>query len=159
MASFAHHCPARPARSTSTPTRPDERGAALLEMAIVVGLLALFVFGIITYGVTMSYKQNLTQAANEAARAAAVAPTGSAVTRARAAADRAISGQGTPCNDSTKGLSCSFVINPCSGDSTRSCMTVTLTYDLRGHPRVSSIPAITQTLPDTMTSTAVVEVN
>src|SRR6201999_2798583 len=53
--------------------RPRERreeGAALVEMAIVIGILAMFLFGIITFGVTLSFQQTLTQAGNEAARAA-----------------------------------------------------------------------------------------
>ncbi|CAN5694469.1 pilus assembly protein [soil metagenome] len=159
MATLAHVRRPTAAAPAGCRSRRSERGASLIEMSLVIGLLALFIFGIITYGLTMSYKQNLTQAANEAARAAAVAPTGTAAVRAQAAADRAISGQGTPCNDTTKGLSCTFVINPCVGDTSRRCMTVRLTYDLKNHPRVSSLPAISETLPATLVSTAVVEVN
>lgn len=144
-------------RSSTRVTRSGERGAALVEMAAVVGLLALLLFGIITYGVTMSYKQTMSQAANEAARAAAVAPADLAVARATAAADRAIGGYGTPCNTG-KGLTCTFVIDPCAGSTGSRCMTVRLTYDLRGHPRVPSIPGVRQTLPDQLVATAVVEV-
>lgn len=132
-------------------------GSALVEMAVVLPVLALFLFGIITFGVTMSFKQSLAQATNEAARAAAVAPRADAVARATAAADQATSGFGVPCN-SGQGLTCSFVITPCA-DSPGDCMTVDLTYDLRGHPRVPSIPGVSSTLPDTLVSRAVVQVN
>jgi Flp pilus assembly protein TadG len=137
-----------------------ERGAALVEMAVVVGLLALFLFGIITYGLVMSFDQSLTQAANEAGRAGAVAPRDVAVERARAAANRVASGWGTECGGG-EGLTCSFVIAPCSngGSSVTDCMTVELRYDLDAHPRTPTLPVISQTLPDELVATVVVEVN
>ncbi|MCU1497555.1 MAG: hypothetical protein JWM47_1508 [Acidimicrobiales bacterium] len=136
-----------------------QRGAALLEMSVVVGLLALFVFGIISYGVTMSYKQTMAQAANEAARAAATAPRDLALGRAEAAANRAIGGHGTTCGDTSAGLTCSFTIDPCLGTAEVDCLTVRLTYELREHPRVASVPGVSATLPETLVSTAVVELN
>ncbi len=140
-------------------TARGESGAALVEMAIVVGLLALFLFGIITYGLIMSFDQTLTQAANEAGRAGAVAPRDVAVERARAAADRVASGWGTECGGGD-GLMCSFVIAPCSnGTGTTECMTVELRYDLAGHPRTPTVPVISDTLPDELLATVVVEVN
>ena len=157
---ISHH----PCRSAEQPVRRrtphhrHQRGAALLEMAIAVGLLSLLLFGIITFGVTLSYKQSMTQATNEAARAAAVAPPGLARTRAEAAANRATSGFGTPCN-SSNGLTCTFIEGPCDGDPTLDCMTVELTYALRTHPRVPSIGAISSTLPETLVSRAVVQIN
>lgn len=129
---------------------------ALVEMAVVVGLLAMFLFGIITFGVTMSFKQNLTQAANEAARAAAVAPPGSAQDRAQGAADRVLGGWDLACG--ADGLTCTYVVEPCVNDPSMSCMTVELVYDLENHPRVPAIPVIEQTLPDTLVSRVVVQV-
>ena len=52
--------------------RHEQRGAVLVEMALVVTFLALVVFGIICFGILLGYRQNLTQAATEAARAASV---------------------------------------------------------------------------------------
>ena len=51
---------------------PSERGAAAVEFALVVPLLLLLIFGIISYGMMLSFRQGLTQAASEGARAAAV---------------------------------------------------------------------------------------
>ncbi len=137
-----------------------EEGAALVEMAIVIGILALFLFGIITFGVTLSFQQTLTQAGNEAARAAAVAPRDLAVERARAAADRVASGWGARC-DGTGGLTCSFVIAPCANGSSdvAECMTVELRHDLEGHPRVPTLPVVASALPDELVVRVVVEVN
>lgn len=144
----------RPARVR----RGGERGVALIEMAVAVGLLSLFLFGIITFGVTLSFDQNLTQASNEAARVAAVAPTQElARERAAAAVDRVIGGWGVSCGDGA--LDCgSFVIDACEGDPGADCMTVDLVYDLEGHPRVPSIPVVAQALPDTLEARVVVQV-
>jgi hypothetical protein len=136
--------------------RARERGSALVEMAIVLPLFALLLFGIVAFGVTLSFKQSMAQATNEAARAGAVAPRDQAVDLATAAAERAASGFGVGCNDGS-GLTCTFVIAPCdhgSGD----CMTVELTYDLRNHPRVAAVPVVTQALPAQLVSRAVVRV-
>lgn len=129
----------------------SDRGAALVEMAVVVGLLAMFLFGIITFGVTLSFRQSLTQAANEAARAAAVAPRELAVERARAAADRVASGWDATCDDG-QGLTCTFLVTPCAdgGGAGTECMTVELRYDLGGHPRVPGLPVVSRALPDEM---------
>lgn len=136
--------------------RDAERGVALVEMAVVVGLLAFFLFGIITFGVTLSFKQNLTQASNEAARAAAVAPAGDAGSRARTAADRVLGGWDLACD--TGGLSCSFEPHPCPGADGSWCMTVVLDYDLKGHPRVPTIPGVDQILPEDLVSRVVVQI-
>ncbi len=46
-----------------------ERGAAAVEFALVVPLLLTLVFGIISYGYLLSFRQSLSQAAAEGARA------------------------------------------------------------------------------------------
>ncbi len=50
--------------------RRDERGAAMVEFAFVMGLLfVLLLTGIIDFGLILAFKQNMTQSASEAARA------------------------------------------------------------------------------------------
>jgi len=140
--------------------RGREDGVALLELAICVGLLAVLLFGIITFGVTMSFRQTLSQAANEGARAAAVAPANPptlAGDRARLVVDRVLASQGTACDDGT-GLTCSFVVATCAGDPARRCMTIVLTYDLRNHPRVVTFAGVDRALPAQLVSRVVVEV-
>jgi Flp pilus assembly protein TadG len=51
----------------------DERGAAVVEFALVLPLLVLFTFGIIEFGRAYSAKIELTAAVREGARAAAIA--------------------------------------------------------------------------------------
>ena len=52
--------------------RRGDRGAAAVEFALVLVPLMLIVFGIISYGFMLSFRQTLSQAATEGARAAAV---------------------------------------------------------------------------------------
>ena len=49
--------------------RERERGAAAVEFALVVPLLLVLVFGIISYGYMLSFRQSISQAAAEGARA------------------------------------------------------------------------------------------
>ncbi|HSZ37073.1 MAG TPA: TadE/TadG family type IV pilus assembly protein [Acidimicrobiales bacterium] len=53
----------------------DERGAELLEFALVVVLLITLLYGIITYGVILSAQATVTQAAADAARSGIVQGT------------------------------------------------------------------------------------
>lgn len=55
------------------PHRRDD-GAAMVEFAFVGVLLVVLLFGIINMGVLLSFKQNLTQAASESARAVVGVP-------------------------------------------------------------------------------------
>jgi Flp pilus assembly protein TadG len=54
----------------------DERGAELLEFALVVVLLITLLYGIITYGVILAAQATVTQAAADAARSGIVQGTG-----------------------------------------------------------------------------------
>lgn len=134
----------------------DERGVAMIEMALVVGLLAFLLFGIITVGVTLGFRQSMIQATDDAARAAAVAPPGMAHERAMAAANRSAGAWGERCNEG--GLTCEAVVEDCA-EGGGQCITIELTYDLEGHPRVSSAGIVDGVLPDDLTTHAVVEVS
>lgn len=49
-----------------------ERGASLVEFALVLPLLMLFLFGIVQFGIAYDMKQSINSAAREGARAAAI---------------------------------------------------------------------------------------
>lgn len=64
------------------PRKQSERGASVVEFAIILSLLFLLVFGIIQFGIAFNRDQGLNAAAREAARVAAVGGSESEV-RAR----------------------------------------------------------------------------
>lgn len=55
--------------------RRDERGAAVVEFALVLPVLVLFIFGIIEFGRAYSARIELTAAVREGARAVALGAT------------------------------------------------------------------------------------
>ena len=66
----------------------DERGAELIEFAIVVVLLITLLYGIVTYGLILSAQATITQAAADAARSGIVtASTAVATAEAQACTD------------------------------------------------------------------------
>ena len=123
---------------------PADRGAAAVEFALVVPLLLLLIFGIISYGMMLSFRQGLTQAASEGARAAAVTLVDADKrTAAAAAIDEVMGAYDVSCQLATSNLlkggtdvgTCS-VSNPAKCTPTQpaadpQCVTVTLTYDYR----------------------------
>ncbi|GAB1640784.1 hypothetical protein KRMM14A1259_12070 [Krasilnikovia sp. MM14-A1259] len=72
----------RPARSAAPAGRPGgpapDQGAAAVEMAIVLPLLLLLLFGIIDFGRALNAQITLTEAAREGARATAMGLDGRA---------------------------------------------------------------------------------
>jgi Flp pilus assembly protein TadG len=64
----------------------QEDGAAAVEFALVVGLLAVLVFGLLEYGLAFWQVQNLRAATREGARVAAVRGSGADIENAMIAA-------------------------------------------------------------------------
>ena len=133
-----------------------ERGAALVEFSIASVLLLMMLFGIISYGYVLSFKQGLTQAAAEGARAGAVGNDVSA------AVARAVGAFNKTCN--TGGLTCKSdtaawppVAYTCGTGHT--CITVTVSYDWKNYPLMPKFPGLSLLLPDTLKSTSVTQVS
>ena len=154
----------RPARTTR------DRGAVLVEFALIAPIFLTLVFGIISYGYMLSYRQALGQAASEGARAAAVVPSGMSAaakgTRALNALNDSLSSYGVTCagsvlkHGSTTAGSCSIQTKTaCPSDSSRSCAIVTIVHRYRDHPLIPTFPGLGITLPEQLTYTAVVEVS
>ena len=129
----------------------DSRGAAAVEFALVAPLLMLLVFGIISYGYMLSFRQAISQGASEGARAGAVwASSYSAsqdparIAAARSRVDAALSSYGVSC--STTGVTCAVTIGPCDGAR---CVSVTVTYPYGTRPLTPQIPLVP--LPSTLT--------
>ena len=126
--------------------RARERGAAAVEFALVVPLLLVLVFGIISYGYMLSFRQSISQAAAEGARAAAVAPA--AVVDKAPIAFQAI--------EDVLGVTCNAGVLTCKaelGVKCTSCVQVTVSWDYAGDP---SKPKLIYdfALPETLTYVA-----
>lgn len=135
--------------------RHDQRGAALVEFAIASVVLLTLLFGIITYGYVLSFKQGLTQAAAEGARAGAVGRDVSA------AVTKAVGAFNTTCN--TGGLTCksdttSWPPAPYACGA-HSCITVEVSYDWKNYPLLPKFPGLGLLLPDTLKSKSVSQVS
>ena len=137
----------------------DERGTAVVEFAIASVLLLTLLFGIISYGYALSFKQGLTQAAAEGARAAAVASTGQAATAAAAAVGPALGAFKKTCTST--GMSCTYstTVADTGCAAGTSCMRVQVSYDYKNYPLMPKFPGFGLLLPDTLKSTSITRVN
>lgn len=156
--------------------RDPEAGAAVVEFTLVAILLFWLLFGIITFGMILGFKQNMTHAAEEGARAGAVANCGSGVPAGTCAANRAdaagaaarssVSGFDRTCEADADGLDCTVQTHDCgsspalppSSPTTPDCITVTLVYDYAGNPLVAPLPGLGLVTPETMRAAATSQV-
>ncbi|MDQ4068972.1 MAG: pilus assembly protein [Actinomycetota bacterium] len=136
----------------------SQSGAALVEFALVIGLFVFVLYGLIAFGTILATKQSVTNAASEAARAAVgAADEASAVGTAQA---RVVKALGTSNGRYAIGPGAGVPsTGPCdtSAPAGPQCITVTITYDLKGHPVVPPAPGLGLVTPDSLTSTAVVQ--
>ncbi|WGL53715.1 pilus assembly protein [Nocardioides sp. BP30] len=158
--------------------RRIERGAAALEFAILVPVILLLVFGIIAYAYMFSFRQALSQAAAEGARAAVGAPTTCAAalsspyagtscpaqSAAAAAVSASLSGYDMSCgvNYLTCVISAPFTGTSATGascPSTHSCVQVQVSYPYRAHSLLPTVPGLGFTLPTTLAFSSVVQVS
>ena len=137
----------------------DQRGASMIEMALALPVLLIFLFGIISYGILLSYKQQMTQVAAEAARLGAVAGSKDA---ALASAQSSFTSNGDRILDRVcdselvddDGLVCEATATFCQGSAGPQCLTVEVRFDNVAHPLVPPLPFVSAVLPKTMTSTS-----
>ena len=146
-------------------------GVALVEFAFVMVLLFSMIFGIISYGLILSFKQDMTRAAAEGARAGATAfPASGALTEAQDATDdavRAFGGDNWKNNGCTRtGMTCHVAIVDCATmaaptpATTEECVVVELTYDYKHHPLYGEVPLIGGLIkPDTIHAKSVARTN
>lgn len=154
--------------------RRAQTGAAAVELALVAPLLLLLVFGIISYGYMLSFRQALSQAAAEGARAAAVSPYPDATAKQQSAVSAindAIGGSayGVTCSGAAVGSTlkrggvtvgtCSVVTASCLQDVTKNCVTVRLNYDYKNNPLLPKFPGVGLVLPDNLATDSTVRVS
>lgn len=123
--------------------RRADRGAAAVEFALVVPLFLLIVFGIIDYGYMLSFRQSISQAASEAARAAAIAPSTS---NRQAIAYSSVS--------DVMGDACNSAYLTCSVTQTAGLLSVTVTSEYGDDPRRLKLLGLGMVLPQQLSYTA-----
>jgi len=162
----------------ATIRRDDERGTSVVEFAMVSVPLLLLLFGIILFSVALSFKQSVTQAATEGARAAAPVSwaasnsnastaAASGYTNALGPANKALGGWKDPATGSpaacaaTNGgangsVTCTGVVIACSSSTTSECFQFTVLWT-GGPPNMPNVPLVPT--PKSMKSVASVGLN
>jgi len=139
-----------------------DRGAVAVEFALIMPILVTLVFGIISYGYMLSFRQAISQGAAEGARAGAVTDAGGDVAAsARGAVNNALDSYGVACSgnalerDGTVVGECKVyvgvwppppaVMDACDdsfgGDASRDVVVVKLNYDYDNHPLIPPLYA------------------
>jgi Flp pilus assembly protein TadG len=143
---------------------------AALEFALIAPLFLALLFGIISYGFMLSFRQGISQAAAEGARVFAVAPAGSPTTKteAIAAINRSLGSYGVTCtaagtltkNGSNAGT-CTVPSSAtaCANNAAAKCVKVEINYTYRANPLVPSFPGLGITLPENLRYDTSVQVN
>ena len=116
-------------------------------MALVFPVFIFVLYGLITFGVILAQKQQITNAAADGARAAVgqADPVGAAT--ARVQQSLGLPGKYTA----------TYATAPCAAPATGSCITVDIVYDYANHPLVPPAPGLGLVTPNTFTSKAVVQ--
>lgn len=112
MQSGPWRCTQNPTARACPGTRSDDRGTAAVEMAIVLPLLLVLIFGIIDFGRMLNKQITITAAAQDGARVAALGGDLSAVTaraEAIAGSDIAVSAPETCPGDAEVVITHDFV--------------------------------------------------
>lgn len=131
-----------------------ERGAVVIEFALVFVLFFLVMYGIVAYGMVFAVKHSLVQAANEGARAA-VRDVGGLTERAelaRAVASESIVWLGA------RAPAPEVQTEECAA-TPYVCLTVRLDYDYQSNPLVPALPALGVVLPDNLSGRATVQLD
>lgn len=137
----------------------------MVEFALVGLLFVLLLTALISFGLILSFKQNLTQAAAEGARAGATAASGDVVTEAQSATNNAVSAFDQQCG--VDGLTCTWVVEDCGeavadgidDPAVDNCISVQLTYDYDNFPILPKFPILSSMYPSSLSSSSTSETN
>jgi Flp pilus assembly protein TadG len=157
--------------------RNDEKGAELVEFAIVIVLLLCIIFGIVSLGISFAAKETITQSAADGARNGSVQTSiagGDLAALKIASGDLAWMGSTAlttfptctdaantvctmnPCGYTGSAITCTAEeLSACPSSSTYSCIQVHVSYDYASKPLFPALFGITA--PSTIASTATVQ--
>jgi Flp pilus assembly protein TadG len=141
----------------------DERGASAVEFALILPIFLLLIFGIVQYGTIFLVKNQMTQAASDAARSAVTySSVSSAITAAETALTTDIvhdSDGLIPSSDScgTAAMTCTAVqeTTGCNVPTGYECLKVTVSFDYADHP-VIAFPFLPSPSSLTASSTVII---
>jgi Flp pilus assembly protein TadG len=159
--------------------RRGDDGAAAVEFAFIAPILIFLLLAIVGYGYMLSFRQAMSQAASEGARAAAVAPPGLPQTDPNPATDtiqkrsvdavnQGLGSYGVSCTTGGKLMwqgreagTCVITFNAACSASTlvAKCAKVALDYTYKDDSLLPSFPGLGIVLPSHLTYTAEVEVS
>jgi len=118
-------------------------------MALVLPVLIFVLYGLITFGVILAQKQQITNAAADGARAAVGQTSGLlAQAAAKARVEQSLGPQGK--------YTATITTATCSGGSGQ-CVTVNVVYNYAAYPIVPTAPGLGLITPSTFTSKAIVQ--
>jgi Flp pilus assembly protein TadG len=141
--------------------RDEERGAEMVEFALVVVLLIMLLYGIITYGLILAAQATVTQAAADGARSGIVASsTAKSTAEAQAGSDVSWMGKGT-CGEKGSGtvITCTATPEPCPSNTSNECLSVTVIYNYSQAPLFPEMPGLGVITPSTISSTDVLQMS
>lgn len=130
----------------------DDGGAAAVEAALVICFVLLpVIFGIISYGYMLSFRQSVSLAASEGVRAAAVAPGAGSPDRQAIAFQAIANAMGAECNVGY------LVCETGTPTTCATCMSVTVRYNYLADPSKPNYPGMGIVVPEQLTYTAIAE--
>lgn len=129
-----------------------DHGAAAVEAALVITFVLLpVIFGVISYGYMLSFRQSVSLAANEGVRAGAVAPAATTPDRQAIAFDAIANAMGAECNVDH------LVCETATPDDCATCFSVTVRYNYLADDTKPNFPGMGIVVPEQLTYTAVSE--
>lgn len=134
--------------------RRDERGAAALELALVLPVFMLIIYGALSFGLAMSDQSSLTQAAAEGARAAVGAANGTYTTVATSAAQARVTATVGTSNGQYATVTSTMVT--CG---TGNCVKVAISFPYAAHPVIPNAPGLGLVIPQTLNAVYEVQVS
>lgn len=151
--------------------RRDERGAEMVEFALVVVLLIALLYGIISYGLILAAQSTITQAAADGARAGIVTsstvpctsgtnppPCAVSTGEGQAADDVGWMGKGT-CGTASTTITCVATEAACPSNANNQCLTVTVRYNYNSSPLFPELPGMGVITPSTISSSNTLQIS
>jgi Flp pilus assembly protein TadG len=150
----------------------NERGAEMVEFAIVVVLLITLLYGIITYGLILAAQATITQAAADAARSGLTVGSATAVATAETQACTDVGWMNKSCATPTStsdtvcpgpvagsAITASACEETCPSNSLETCLTVSLIFNYSSNPLFPELPGLDVITPSIISSTNVLQLN